>query len=82
MWYNELKSKLINLKPKEEIQVEAGKVLVPKSNSRFFLHWYNDKGKMVASHQIKHATLVNNTAKLINPENFDAVILQIDIPNS
>lgn len=82
MLYKELNNKILKLKSKEEIQIEAGKILIPESNGRLFLHWYNDKGKMVSSHQLRYATLVSNAVKLINPENSEAVVRQIDAPTT
>ena len=82
MWYKELKNNLIKLQPKEEIQIDGGKILIPESKGRIFLHWYNEKGKLVNSHQLKFATLVTNSVKLINPEATEATILQIDAPST
>lgn len=82
MWYKELTNKPIKLQPKEEVEIEGGKILIPESKGRLFLHWYNDKGKLVNSHQLKFATLVTNTVKLVNPETTDATVLQIDAPNT
>lgn len=82
MWYKELANKPIKLQPKEEVQIEAGKILIPESNGRLFLHWYNDKGKLVNSHQLRFATFIPQTVKLINPENSEATILQIDAPST
>lgn len=82
MWYKELNNKLLKLNPKEEVHIEGGKILIPESNGRLFLHWYNDKGKMVASHQLKYATLVSDPVKLVNPENHEATVRQIDSPTS
>ena len=82
MWYTELTNKPIRLNPKEEVQIEAGKILIPESKGRLFLHWYNDKGKLVNSHQLKFATLVSKPVKLINPETTEATVLQIDVPSA
>jgi hypothetical protein len=82
MWYKELTNKPIKLQPKEEVEIEGGKILIPESKGRLFLHWYNDKGKLVNSHQLKFATLVTNPVKLVNPETTDATVLQIDAPNT
>ena len=80
MWYKELSNKPIKIKPKEEIQIESGKILIPESKGRLFLHWHNDKGKLVNSHQLKFATLLQQPAKLVNPENIEVTVLQIDVP--
>lgn len=82
MWYKELTNKPIKIRPKEEIDIEAGKILIPESNGRLFLHWYNEKGKLVNSHQLKFATLLSKPVKLINPETTEATVLQIDVPNA
>jgi len=82
MWYKELKNNLIKLQPREEIQIDGGKILIPESKGRIFLHWYNEKGKLVNSHQLKYATLVVQPVKLVNPENIEATIHQIDAPST
>ncbi len=84
MWYKELNNIQIKLKAKEELELDAGdgKILIPMTESRLFLHWFNDKGKMVSSHQLRYSTLVTQKVKLINSENKEVVLLQIDAPNS
>lgn len=84
MWYKELNNNQIKLKAKEELEFDAGTgtILIPMTEARLFLHWYNDKGKMVSSHQLKFSTLVTNKVKLINSENKDAVVLRIETPNA
>lgn len=82
MWYKELPNRPIKIRSKEEIQIDSGKILIPESKGRLFLHWYNDKGKLINSHQLKFATLVSQTAKLVNPENTEATVLQIDVPSA
>jgi len=82
MWYKELNNHQIKLKAKEELELDAGtgKILIPMTESRLYLHWYNDKGKMVSSHQLKYSTFITQKVKLINSENKEATILQIDAP--
>jgi hypothetical protein len=84
MWYKELNNIQIKLKAKEELELDAGdgKILIPMTESRLFLHWFNDKGKMVSSHQLRFSTFVTQKVKLINSENKEVVLLQIDAPNS
>jgi hypothetical protein len=82
MWYKELPNLTIKLQPKQEVELDLGegKILIPTTDTRIFLHWYNEKGKLINSHQLKYSTLVRHKVKLVNPENKDAVILQIDTP--
>jgi hypothetical protein len=84
MWYKELNNIQIKLKAKEELELDAGdgKILIPMTESRLFLHWFNDKGKMISSHQLRFSTFVTQKVKLINSENKEVVLLQIDAPNS
>lgn len=84
MWFKELPNTQIKLGPKEELELDAGsgKILIPMTESRIFMHWYNDKGKLVNSHQLKYNTLVYQKVKLINPESNDVVIIQIDVPST
>ena len=84
MWYKELNNNQIKLKAKEELEIDAGTgtILIPITSARLFLHWYNDKGKMICSHQLKFSTLITNTVNLINSENNEVVLLQIEAPNT
>ena len=84
MWYKELPNKQIKLGPKEELELDiiSDKILIPMTESRIFMHWYNDKGKLVNSHQLKYSTLINQKVKLINSDSKDVVILQIDVSST
>jgi ABC-type uncharacterized transport system permease subunit len=67
MKYQHLKSKTIHLE--KEMFVTAsqnGTILIPEKNTKTFLHWLNENGKMTATYTLTSPTLVKDTVKLIN----------------
>lgn len=68
MNYRALKNHWIKLDPKQETEIDAkeGTVLVPPPNSKVFLHWLNDKGKLVSTYTMTYPTQVQKKVKLIN----------------
>ena len=68
MNYKSLRNYFIKLGPREEVELEAGPgaILIPPPNSKVFLHWLNDKGKLVSTYTLQYSTLVYNSIKIIN----------------
>lgn len=69
MNYQILKSYFLDLGPKSEqiFNVNLKKlVLIPEENSKVFLHWTNNKGKLVTTLTLTEPTLIKNKVKLIN----------------
>jgi hypothetical protein len=68
MLYRPLKHHVINLDPKGSTELDAqnGAVLVPNSNSKIFLHWLTDSGKIRSTYTMTYATRVEGKLKLIN----------------
>jgi hypothetical protein len=68
MLYRALKYTIINLDPNATAELDAqnGVVLVPNPNSKIFLHWLTDSGKMRSTYTMTYATRVEGKLKLIN----------------
>jgi hypothetical protein len=68
MLYRALKYTIINLDPSAtaELDAQTGVVLVPNPNSKIFLHWLTDSGKMRSTYTMTYATRVEGKLKLIN----------------
>jgi hypothetical protein len=68
MKYRALQNHYIKLDSKQEISFDArnGTVLIPPPDVKVFLHWLNDKGKLVSTCTLTYATLVNDKVNIIN----------------
>jgi hypothetical protein len=68
MLYQPLKHHVIDLGPKDTVELDAqtGAVLVPSTNSKVFLHWLTDSGKIRSTYTMTYATRVEGKLKLIN----------------
>lgn len=68
MLYRSLKHQTITLGPKEDQEFDAGLgvVLVPQPNSKIFLHWFTDSGKLRQTYTMTFATQAEGKFKLIN----------------
>ena len=68
MLYTPLKNNIIQIGPKDSQELDAGLgvVLVPQSNSKVFIHWLTDSGKMRSTYTMTYATRVEGKCKLIN----------------
>ncbi len=68
MLYQALKHKNINLGPKNSQELDAGLgvVLVPQPDSKIFLHWLTDSGKLRQTYTMTFPTKVEGKLKLIN----------------
>ena len=66
--YKSLKTENIVLEAKEEAYYDAGDgvVFVPHWNSKIYLHWLTDTGKIMTTHTMTYATKVTGKLKLIN----------------
>jgi hypothetical protein len=69
MRYQALKHKTIQLNSKAQTELDAGEeglTLVPEENSKVFLHWKTDTGKLVTTYTMTFPTFVQGTVTLIN----------------
>ena len=68
MNYQALKNHFIKLAANGQTEFDAGEgvVLIPPENTKLFLHWTNDKGKIVTTYTLNYATLVQNKFKILN----------------
>lgn len=68
MLYRALKYTIIELGPKETAELDArtGVILVPNPNSKVFLHWLTDSGKIRSTYTMTYATRVEGKLTLIN----------------
>ena len=83
MLYKELVNHHIKIPAKGqlEINIKDSAVLVPLQSTRLFLNWLNDKGNIVSTHTLRYSTLITKSVRIINPDNQEALVLQIDIPS-
>jgi len=81
MLYKQLKTQTIHLAAKESREFDAGTgvVLVPQPNSKVFIHWLTDSGKMRSTFTMTYATQIFEKVKLINGLNepTDINVIQI-----
>jgi hypothetical protein len=68
MNYRALKNHFIKLAAHGQTEFDAGEgtVLVPPENTKVYLHWTNDKGKLVTTYTLNYATFVQNKFKILN----------------
>jgi hypothetical protein len=43
-----------------------GSILIPPPNSKIFLHWLNDSGKMISTYTLEYSTLITDKVKAIS----------------
>ena len=81
MRYQTLKHSTIKLSAKGESTFDAkdGVVLVPNENSKVFIHWINENGKMTATYTMTFPTRVEGRVTLINGLDQDTTIRIIEI---
>ena len=68
MNYKALNNNYIKLGSHGLTDFDAGEgvVLIPPPNTKIFLHWTNENGKMIATYTLTYATLVHNKLRIIN----------------
>lgn len=68
MNYRPLKNRHIKIAANGHSELDAGEgmILIPPDNAKIYLHWTNDKGKLVTTYTLSYATLVQNKVKIIN----------------
>ena len=83
MLYKELDNKQLKIPAKGNLDIDAkeGCVLVPTNSDRVFLHWLNEKEKIVATHTLKFSTLVTSKVRIINSESREITLLKVDLPS-
>ncbi len=52
----------------EFLDAGTGLILVPTDNKKTFVHWLNDKGKLVATYTLSYPTLITEKVKLLSNE--------------
>jgi len=68
MLYRALKTNIIRLGSKEskDFDAQSGVVFVPQSDSKIFLHWLTDSGKLRQTYTMTYPTRVEGTVRVIN----------------
>ena len=68
MLYRALKNHTIQLGPKDSVEFDAGLgvVFVPQPNSKIFLHWLTNSGKLRQTYTMTFATRAEGQLKIIN----------------
>ena len=68
MKYQALQHKTLKLAGKAQIEYDAkdGAYLVPDENSKVFIHWKNDSGKILATYTMTFPTKIEGKVTLIN----------------
>ena len=68
MKYQALHHKTIKLESKAQLEYDAGEgaTLVPDENSKVFLHWKNNSGKLVATYTMTFPTRAEGKFTIIN----------------
>jgi hypothetical protein len=81
MLYRALKNHTIQLGSKETVSFDAqtGVVFVPQSNSKIFLHWLTDSGKLRQTYTMTYPTQVEGNLKVINGLDTPTSILVIQV---
>lgn len=82
MKYQALKNyNLVLPKKGSEQVVDAGQglILVPPPNSKIFLHWENENGKLVSTYTMTFTTKVYDKVKLINGSDKEVSILAVNL---
>ena len=80
MKYQALKHRYINIDKETQITASPnGSVLVPEENTKVFLHWLNENGKLLTTYTLSYPTLVQDTVKLLNSSGKTVRIHVIDL---
>lgn len=81
MNYKALKNQHIKLGAHGQVEFDAGQgtVLIPPTDTKVYLHWTNDNGKLISTFTLTYATLVQNKFKIINGSDRAINIHAIDI---
>lgn len=80
MKYQALKHKYITVDKESQIIASPnGSVLIPEENTKVFLHWLNENGKLLTTYTLSYPTLVHDTVKLINSSGKSVRVHVIDL---
>lgn len=81
MRYQALKHQTIKLPKKGTVQFDAGEghAFVPAHDSKIYLHWENDSGKLVTTYTMTYTTKVWGKVKLINALDKDTSVLAVEL---
>lgn len=76
MLYRQLKNHKIHLKAKESVDYDAGEgvIMIPDSNTKIYVHWITDKGRIRSTYTMTYDTEIKERVKLINGSNTDTDI--------
>lgn len=79
MLYKELDTDQIVLpqNSKLNIEVKTPIILVPLSNQRVFLNWFNEKGSLQATHTVTKSIRISKDFSLVNPNPSEIRLLKI-----
>jgi hypothetical protein len=69
MKYVALKHQSYNLPGKGQVDIDATNnsiILIPEENSKIYLHWKNDTGKLVATYTMTFPTKIEGKVTMIN----------------
>lgn len=68
MKYLAMKHKTVRLDSKAQTEIDAGDgmILIPDEDSKVFLHWKNDSGKLVTTYTMTYPTKVEGKFTAIN----------------
>ena len=71
MRYRALKNNYIKLDANKDTLLDAGDgvILIPEKDSKVYVHWLSNSGKITTTCTVDYATLVTQTVKLINAQN-------------
>jgi len=80
MKYSPLRHRYVTVEKEAEVTASVnGSVLVPDENTKIFLHWLTEKGKLAATYTLTFPTLVHDTVKLVNNSGKPVKVRVIDI---
>ena len=81
MRYQAVKHQTIKLPKKGTVEFDAmdGYALVPNPDSKIYLHWENESGKLVTTYTMTYTTKVWGKLKLINALDKDTTVLAVEL---
>ena len=79
MIYKELDIDQIIIPPNSKLNLEVHEsiILVPITNQRVFLNWFNEKGKLYCTHTLTKSVRINKNVTLVNSELSEIKLLKI-----
>jgi hypothetical protein len=68
MRYKPLKNRFLTVDGEEALDAGDGLILIPLDTKKTYVHWLNEKGKLVATYTLTYPTLIMDKVKLISTE--------------